>query len=293
MIAAIWSRLVWDRVSSMRVWGLVVLAWAVLLCGPAMAAAKDETVEQAVCRLIEESAAAQSLPLEFFTRLIWKESRFRTRAISPMGAQGVAQFMPGTAKLRDLADPFDPETALPASAAFLAELRDRFGNLGLAAAGYNAGPERVASWVGGNGFLPLETEDYVLFVTKRPADDWKPKADGSAPSFDGGTQSCLELLAALKTAADEPELVSPTAPWHVQIAGNFSKGRALASFSRVRNRYQRLFIDIQPMIVGTRMSGRGPRRFYRVSVPAQSRAEGNQFCNRLRGAGGACIVLRN
>ena len=47
------------------------------------------------------------------------------------------------------------------------------------------------------------------------------------------------------------------------------------------------------MIVGTRMSGRGPRRFYRVSVPAQSRAEGNQFCSRLRGVGGACIVLRN
>ena len=47
------------------------------------------------------------------------------------------------------------------------------------------------------------------------------------------------------------------------------------------------------MIVGTRMLSMGTRRFYRVSVPAQSRAEGNQFCSRLRRAGGACIVLRN
>lgn len=278
----------------MRGWGRIVTAWAVLLCGTAAAAAgKDETVEQAVCRLIEDSAAVQALPLEFFTRLIWKESRFRLRAVSPKGAQGVAQFMPGTAKLRDLADPFDPETALPASAAFLAELRDRFGNLGLAAAGYNAGPERVATWIGGSGFLPLETEDYVLFVTRHPAEDWMPKPDGSVASFDGSPRSCLELLAALKTADDDPELISPTAPWHVQIAGNFSKGRALASFSRVRNRHPRLFAEILPMIVGTRMAGRGPRRFYRVSVPAQSRAEGDQFCSRLRSAGGHCIVLRN
>jgi hypothetical protein len=274
-------------------WGWIAIAGAVLLTGPAVAKGQDETVEQAVCRLIEQSATAENLPLEFFTRLIWKESRFRTRAVSPKGAQGVAQFMPGTAKMRDLSDPFDPETALPASAAFLAELRDRFGNIGLAAAGYNAGPDRVESWVGGHGFLPLETEDYVQFVTKRSADEWIPKADGSVPSFDGSPKPCLELLASLKTDSDDLELISPTAPWHVQVAGNFSKGRALASFSRVRNRYPRLFADIQPMIVGTRMAGRGTRRFYRVSAPAQSRAEGNQFCNQLRRVGGACIVLRN
>ncbi|WP_211230377.1 lytic transglycosylase domain-containing protein [Inquilinus limosus] len=284
------STVVWLR---MRSFGWIAIACALLSSAAGAAQGKDETVEQAVCRLIEQSAAAEDLPLEFFTRLIWKESRFRPRAVSPKGAQGVAQFMPGTAKLRDLADPFDPETALPASAAFLAELRDQFGNLGLAAAGYNAGPNRVASWIGGRGFLPLETEDYVLFITKRPADDWMPKADGSIPSFDGSSKSCLELLASLKTEADRDELVSPTAPWHVQIAGNFSKGRALASYNRVRRRFPQLMAGIQPMIVGTRMLSMGTRRFYRVSVPAQSRAEGNQFCSRLRRAGGACIVLRN
>ena len=277
----------------MRSWRWIAVACALLSGGSAAAKGQDETVEQAVCRLIEQSAAAENLPLEFFTRLIWKESRFRPRAVSPKGAQGVAQFMPGTAKLRDLDDPFDPETALPASAAFLAELRGRFGNIGLAAAGYNAGPDRVQNWIEGHGFLPLETEDYVQFVTKRPADDWVPKPGAAIPSFDGSPQSCLEILAALKTTYDEDELVSPTAPWHVQIAGNFSKGRALASYNRVRRRFPQLMADIQPMIVGTRMLSMGTRRFYRVSVPAQSRAEGNQFCSRLRRAGGACIVLRN
>ena len=53
---------------------------------------------------------------------------------------GVAQFMSGTASERGLADPFDPATAIPASAKLLAELARRFGNLGLSAAAYNAGP---------------------------------------------------------------------------------------------------------------------------------------------------------
>ncbi len=74
----------------MRSWGWIAIAGAMLLTGPAVAKGQDETVEQAVCRLIEQSATAENLPLEFFTRLIWKESRFRTRAVSPMGAQGVA-----------------------------------------------------------------------------------------------------------------------------------------------------------------------------------------------------------
>ena len=57
--------------------------------------------------------------------------------------QAVARFMPGTASERRLLDPFDPVQALPKSAEFLNELRGQFGNLGLAAAAYNAGPRRV------------------------------------------------------------------------------------------------------------------------------------------------------
>eukprot|EP01035_Chromulina_nebulosa_P056508 gene56508-77441_t len=85
------------------------------------------------------------LPLEFFARVIWQESRFQADAVGPVTrsghrAQGIAQFMPGTANERRLLDPFDPVQALPKSAEFLSELRGKFGNLGLAAAAYNAGP---------------------------------------------------------------------------------------------------------------------------------------------------------
>ena len=69
-----------------------------------------------------------------FVRLIWRESRFNPSAVSPKGAQGIAQFMPGTAGERGLLDPLNPVQALPKSAEFLAELRSQFGNLGLAAA---------------------------------------------------------------------------------------------------------------------------------------------------------------
>ncbi|TIS61039.1 MAG: lytic transglycosylase domain-containing protein, partial [Mesorhizobium sp.] len=69
-----------------------------------------------VCDLIETQAEQNGLPKDFFARLIWKESRFDPNAVSPVGAEGIAQFMPGTAKLRGLADPFDIGQAIPASA---------------------------------------------------------------------------------------------------------------------------------------------------------------------------------
>ena len=98
-----------------------------------------------ICRALEQSAAENALPVEFFARVIWQESRFDAQAVSPKGAAGIAQFMPATASWHGLADPFEPVEALRHSAAYLRELLDRFGNLGLAA--YNAGPGRVSAWL--------------------------------------------------------------------------------------------------------------------------------------------------
>jgi soluble lytic murein transglycosylase-like protein len=61
-----------------------------------------------VCTAIAVYAAHYALPEGFLARLIWQESRFDPAAISPVGAQGIAQFMPGTARLRALRNPFDP-----------------------------------------------------------------------------------------------------------------------------------------------------------------------------------------
>src|SRR5688572_12191661 len=133
----------------MRRWAIASL---VLACTAAPVTVRAETspdaTQTSICLMLESAARAYELPLEFFARLIWRESRFRAGAIGPRTrsgkrAQGIAQFMPGTATERQLLDPFDPVQALPKSAEFLQELRRRFGNLGLAAAAYKIGRAHV------------------------------------------------------------------------------------------------------------------------------------------------------
>src|SRR5215831_8760223 len=114
---------------------------------PSRSTAAHPPTADDICRALEQDAAENELPVEFFARVIWQESRFNARAVSHKGAQGIAQFMPATADYRGLVDPFDPIEALKNSARYLRDLKARFGNLGLAAAAYNAGPGRVSSWL--------------------------------------------------------------------------------------------------------------------------------------------------
>jgi hypothetical protein len=283
-------------------------------------------VEQALCRLIEGSARARGLPVPFLTRLIWRESAFRVGAVSPVGAQGVAQFMPGTARERGLTDPFDPEQAIPHAAHLLADLNRQFGNLGLAAAAYNGGPGRVSAWLAGTGGLPTETRNYVLAITGSPAEAWRPGAavempEGEEPKKDAPAKdaskknlegkeagagpetkpetemSCLKVTAALRIPSRGDRFAlggneGPAAPWGIQLAGNFSKSLALQSFARTRKLYTSVIGDVRPMIIGTRLRSRGTRAFYRIRIPAQSREAADGLCGRIRQVGGACLVLR-
>jgi len=91
-------------------------------------------------------------------------------------ALGIAQFMPGTAAERGLSEPLNPSEALPKSGEFLAALRDQFGNIGLAAAAYNAGPQRVRDFISGLQSLPEETRNYVRAITNRSVEDWATPA---------------------------------------------------------------------------------------------------------------------
>lgn len=253
-----------------------------------------ETVREAMCRLIETSARNENLPVEFFTRLIFRESSFRPHVVSPAGAQGIAQFMPGTAAERGLLDPFDPEQAIPASARLLRDLRTRFGNLGLAAAAYNGGPGRVSAWQASRGGLPAETRDYVLAITGSPAEDWAEGARSDADLTAEKPPSCLTVVARLGRPGSGPMIASaPFAPWGVQLAGNFSRSLALASYQRAQRSLATLIADRQPMIIGTRLRHRGTRAFYRVRVPAQTRAAADTLCTQIRGKGGSCIVLKS
>src|SRR5258708_7623243 len=153
-----------------------------------------------ICLMIESAARANDLPVDYFARVIWQESRFQPDVVGPrtrngQRAQGIAQFMPGTAAERRLLDPFDPVEALPKSAEFLAELRNQFGNLGLAAAAYNAGPARLRDFVAGTRPLPAETRHYVMAITGRPVDDWAKAAKAAGePRDQPAVASCHGLL---------------------------------------------------------------------------------------------------
>jgi hypothetical protein len=285
----------------MRRWAIASL---VLACTAAPVTVRAETspdaTQTSICLMLESAARAYELPLEFFARLIWRESRFRAGAIGPRTrsgkrAQGIAQFMPGTATERQLLDPFDPVQALPKSAEFLQELRRRFGNLGLAAAAYNAGPRRVQDWLNGAGGMPQETRDYVVAITGRPVDDWIGLAD-SWPARDIG---CGEMMALLKEeptpyiAALEQRIVSGAArPWGVQLAAGFSRDNALVAYARMVKRFGGMVDDHDPIVSSSVLRSRGTRPFYQIRIGADSRAEANALCGRIRKTGGACLVLR-
>ena len=156
--------------------------------------------QQSICLLVESAAHANELPTEFFVRLIWQESRFRSTAIGPRTrtgkhALGIAQFMPGTAAERNLLDPLNPIEALPKAAEFLKDLRSQFGNLGLAAAAYNAGPGRVRAWMAGTTSMPAQTRAYVLAVTGNSIDAWASGQDVASKTESG--ISCSTLMAKL------------------------------------------------------------------------------------------------
>jgi hypothetical protein len=249
-----------------------------------------------LCRVLDRFAVENDLPMPFFTRLIWQESRFNPRAQSWAGAQGIAQFMPGTAASRGLLDPFEPATALRESAAYLRELRNTFGNLGLAAAAYNAGPYRVTQWLEHKAALPEETVSYVQTVTGRSISDWAgPDAAKweNAPNPQDANCDDVALLLTLPPAAAAAELPSaPWKPWGVQIAGAWTQGPVLAAFERIRRRFPEIIADRSPLVLRVRPAF-APALHYVVRLGEDSAAAANLLCNRLRAAGGACDVTRN
>jgi hypothetical protein len=251
-----------------------------------------------ICRTLAQAATDNELPEEFFTRLIWQESRFDPAAVSPAGAQGIAQFMPQTAAMRGLANAFEPLEALRESAGYLRELRTTFrGNLGLAAAAYNAGPGQVEAWLAGRRRLPFETQAYVRIITGYAAEAWAsptpPQPPNTASSNAAIGARCVELA---KLLIDRPQrrrdLKSDPAwgPWGVQLAGTWSEGRVLATYEQLRRRYDAILGERLPLVLDAQR--RAPSRFI-VRVSESSRKDADALCAKLKVAGGACIVLRN
>lgn len=117
--------------------------------------------------LVRDKSQACGLAPELVYAVIEQESRFSVGAVSPKGAAGLMQLMPATQATYGVADPFNPEHNVSTGAKFLQALVRRFGDLRLALAAYNAGPETVAR-CGGIPNIP-ETQNYVDRVMTRYA----------------------------------------------------------------------------------------------------------------------------
>ena len=256
--------------------------------------------QQSICLLLESAAQANELPTEFFVRLIWQESRFRAGAVGPRTrtgkhALGIAQFMPSTAVERNLLDPLNPIEALPKAAEFLKDLRSQFGNLGLAAAAYNAGPGRVRAWMAGASSMPAQTRAYVLAVTGNSVDDWAAGRDVKSRSEDG--INCSVLMAKLKQppttflgALQQRVVAGAIQPWGAILVANQSRSEILDRYAALQRKFAAALAGRDP-IVFERTRGGLPR--YQVRVGADSRQSANDICRKIHVAGGDCVVLRN
>jgi Transglycosylase SLT domain/SPOR domain len=229
-----------------------------------LAAAGPKPFVDIVCPIMQQQSESRGLPPMAFVRLIWRESRFNPSAVSPKGAQGIAQFMPGTAIDRGLDNPFEPKSAIMHSASLLADLLLEFGNFGRAAA------------------------EWKLAETDLPA---TLKAKGQEVQ-----DSCRKLAPLVVRAVYETEPLTASGawrPWGVHVSTAFSKSKALAEFARIRGRYSSILGQQDPFVLPERNLSRGRGYMYMVQIGADSRAEADTLCNKLRASGGACIVQKN
>ncbi len=127
---------------------------------------------------IAEAATRFAIPEHWIRAVIAVESAGNPRAVSPAGAMGLMQVMPGTgAALRQQhglgQDPFDPRDNILVGTAYMRAMYDRYGNIGAMLAAYNAGPGRYDAYLETGRPLPAETRAYVAALA--------PRLDGNAP----------------------------------------------------------------------------------------------------------------
>ncbi len=181
-----------------------------------------------ICETLTKEAQANDVPAPFFINLLFQESGFQAGIVSDAGAEGIAQFMPETSADVGLENPYDPLQAIPAAARLLRSLAREFGNLGLAAAAYNAGPRRIQDWLANKGKLPQETQGYVKTITGRAPETFTAAAKGSPAMKLPRHAPCQEAAGLL--AWDGPEHI-PLPPVHetkkdaAQLAGMALEGK--------------------------------------------------------------------
>ena len=247
------------------------------------------------CNAISVFAERHGLNRDFFARLIWQESRFDPNALSHADARGIAQFIPSTAALRGLADPYNPADALEHSAQYLAEMVGRYGNEGLAAIGYNGGERRAEGFLQGKG-LASETYAYVPIITGLEADVWR---DNPPDDPDFRLSKTLDFLPACYEMGRDRRLTPlrraapPVKPWGVQLAFGRSEAQARSAFDRKAASCPAAVEGERPDYVRVRHRASGQRGYVMARIGRDTRAAADQLCLEIRRAGCICAVYAN
>lgn len=171
--------------------------------------------------VVREASMRRQLDPDFVTSVIKAESNFHPRAVSPKGAQGLMQLMPGTAALLGVRDPFDPRANVEAGTTYLSSLLDLYHDDPIKAlAAYNAGPQRVEQY---HGVPPYrETHAYISrivrdFNAKKRAQVKTAQAQTPVPSTQAKASSAPKK-SSLNKAAKKATTPSRTTKRKVQQA---------------------------------------------------------------------------
>ena len=129
-------------------------------------------------QLVEKSAKAHNVDPLLVQSVIQVESNYNHYAVSPKGAEGLMQLMPGTARMLGVTNSFDPAENIEAGVKYLRYLQNVYQDDRLALAAYNAGPKAVDRYKGAPPYA--ETQDYVNQVGQRyrSAKEWRPPRRG-------------------------------------------------------------------------------------------------------------------
>ncbi|KIN71743.1 transglycosylase SLT domain-containing protein [Sulfitobacter guttiformis] len=250
------------------------------------------------CNAIEVFSTRYGLDAGFFARLIWQESRFDPNALSPANARGIAQFIPSTALLRGLKDPYNPADALDHSAQYLAEMVGKYGNEGMAAIGYNGGERRAEGFLEGKG-LASETVNYVPIITGLSAEQWRdtPPKDHDFrldPKL-AFQEACTQMARNRRLTTLKPAVPPPPAlkPWGVQLGFGTSEATAIAKVASLtrtcRAKVSSEKLDL--VFVKNRVSGK--KGYYFARVGRNSRDNATELCTSLKREGCNCLVVQN
>ena len=250
------------------------------------------------CNAIQTLSQRHGLNTDFFARLIWQESRFDPNALSHANARGIAQFIPSTAKLRGLKDPYNPADALEHSAQYLAEMVRRYGNEGMAAIGYNGGERRAEGFLVGKGLAP-ETVNYVPIITGLNAEDWR---DAKPKKHDMRLSKSEPFLTACYTMAQKRRITplarpKPPAPkfkpWGVQVGFAQSKKAARSGARRQTASCRSVLGKERAELIYKPHKVSRKKGYYFARFGRNTRSGAKKLCDAMRRKGCNCRVMQN